>query len=143
MIAIAQNYSSFCQRGFYDLLIGFVLVVVLIAAVLLFIMVSRRSTMLHAQIRLASQAYDDAMNVHQALFTCHGGVALKLDEMYSPCPAKSMGRGFIVTRLNNDRCPELSWDFSTGQYSQTIPFIINIRQSDGTMCLGKLEVLMP
>lgn len=102
-----------------------------------------QSSTVYAGLKQASGAPREAINVKDALLSCHQISYLEAERFDQPCPADDMWSGYRVVQYGFDACSETIWDKSTGQYTSLVPFVVAVDQGNGIKCLARLEVLLP
>lgn len=136
------------RRGFYEIIMAFFLITVLIFAVIFFLFMNTSSSLLYGKLKQASAGPRDAQVVKDALLTCHNVDYLKesvLDAQVAgttSCAAQEMLGGFRVERLALNGCAAKEWSLARGDHAQAVPFIIAIEDPGGRRCIGRLEILL-
>lgn len=129
------------RKGLYEIIFGFFLVVVLVFGVLFMLSAAAGSSELYAKVRQTMKGANSAGIVKDELLSCHRLTYLDAELFSAPCRANALLQGYSVRQLPLNGCPELVWDFTSGEPAQKVPFVVAIEQENSTRkCLAILEV---
>lgn len=129
------------RKGFYEIILVFFLVVVLVGGVIFMLHAAGGSSIIYAAVKKSTQGPSDAGELKDVLLACHRLDYLDAELMGADCKAKAMLQGFKVTQHALNGCEARSWDFTRGDYAQSVPFTVTVEQENSSRrCLALLEV---